>query len=345
MPQPNVRRQVKKRVSKIICGDAAEVLRTLPQGSVNMCVTSPPYYGLRDYGVTGQIGIEQSPQEYIVRLTEVFGEVMRVLADDGTLWLNIGDSYAGSGKGPMSIQVAGNGKNKNLYDMKSRIYDVPKRWDGIKPKDLIGIPWTLAFALREQGWYLRSDIIWHKKNCLPESTKDRPTKCHEHIFLLAKSPKYYFDYKAIQEPVKEVSKERYRRGRSANSKYVGQQGITEVRENFSDFDQEYRRKRDVWEVSTNTYKMNEHFAMFPEKLIEPCILAGSREGGVVLDPFFGSGTTGAVAKRLGREYIGIDINPRYIEKAEMRIAEVKPEKPYGNAAEDKARTTAGGGTI
>lgn len=326
-------------MSKVICGDAAEVLRTLPQGSVNMCVTSPPYYGLRDYGVTGQIGIEQSPQEYIARLTEVFGEVKRVLADDGTLWLNIGDSYAGSGKGPMSIQVAGNGKNKNLYDMKSRIYDVPKRWEGIKPKDLIGIPWTLAFALREQGWYLRSDIIWHKKNCLPESTKDRPTKCHEHIFLLAKSPKYYFDYKAIQEPVKEVSKERYRRGRSANSKYVGQQGITEVRENFADFDQEYRRKRDVWEVSTNTYKMDEHFAMFPEKLIEPCILAGSREGGVVLDPFFGSGTTGAVAKRLGREYIGIDLNPRYIEKAENRIAEVKPEKPYGNVSVNEARTT------
>lgn len=326
-------------MSKVICGNAAEVLRTLPQGSVNMCVTSPPYYGLRDYGVVGQIGIEQSPQEYIARLTEVFGEVMRVLADDGTLWLNIGDSYAGSGKGPMSIQVAGNGKNKNLYDMKSRIYDVPKRWEGIKPKDLIGIPWTLAFALREQGWYLRSDIIWHKKNCLPESTKDRPTKCHEHIFLLAKSPKYYFDYKAIQEPVKEVSKERYRRGRSADSKYVGQQGITEVRENFADFDQEYRRKRDVWEVSTNTYKMDEHFAMFPEKLIEPCILAGSREGGVVLDPFFGSGTTGAVAKRLNREYIGIDLNPRYIEKAEKRIAEVKPEKPYGNVSEDEARTT------
>ena len=302
-------------MSKVICGDAAEVLRTLPQGSVNMCVTSPPYYGLRDYGVSGQIGIEQSPHEYIGRLTEVFDEVKRVLTDDGTLWLNIGDTYAN------------------------------KLYKNAKQKDLIGIPWTLAFALREQGWYLRSDIIWHKKNCLSESTKDRPTKCHEHIFLLAKSPKYYFNYKAIQEPVKEVSKERYRRGRSANNKYVGQQGITEVRENFADFDQEYRRKRDVWEVSTNTYKMDEHFAMFPEKLIEPCILAGSREGGVVLDPFFGSGTTGAVAKRLNREYIGIDINPRYIEKAKMRIAEVKPEKPNGNAAENEVRTTAGGGTI
>lgn len=312
-------------MSKILCGDAAEVLKTLPPESVNMCVTSPPYYGLRDYGDQGQIGIEQSPDEYIARLVKVFDEVYRVLKSDGTLWLNIGDSYAGSGKGPMSLQVAGNGKNKNLYDMKSRIYDVPKKWENIKPKDLIGIPWMLAFALRERGWYLRSDIIWHKKNCLPESAKDRPTKCYEHIFLLAKSSKYYFDYKAIQEPIKEVSRERYKRGRSANSKYVGQQGITQVRENFSDFDQQYRRKRDVWEVSTNTYKMDEHFAMFPEKLIEPCILAGSAIGGVVLDPFFGSGTTGAVAKRFGREFIGIDLNARYLEKAKERIDKVLPE--------------------
>ena len=301
------------------------MLKTLPPESVNMCVTSPPYYGLRDYGEQGQIGIEQSPDEYIARLVEVFDEVYRVLKSDGTLWLNIGDSYAGSGKGPMSLQVAGNGKNKNLYDMKSRIYDVPKKWESIKPKDLIGIPWMLAFALRERGWYLRSDIIWHKKNCLPESAKDRPTKCYEHIFLLAKSSKYYFDYKAIQEPIKEVSRERYKRGRSANSKYVGQQGITQVRENFSDFDQQYRRKRDVWEVSTNTYKMDEHFAMFPEKLIEPCILAGSAIDGVVLDPFFGSGTTGAVAKRFGREFIGIDLNARYLEKAKERIDKVLPE--------------------
>lgn len=220
-----------------------------------------------------------------------------------------------------------------------------KPYKNVKQKDLIGIPWMLAFALRERGWFLRSDIIWYKKNCLPEGVKDRLTKCHEHIFLLAKSPKYYFDYKAIQEPLKEVSKARYKRGRSANSKYVGQQSITQVRENFSDLDQEFRRKRDVWEVATNTYKMDEHFAMFPEKLIEPCILAGSKEGGVVLDPFFGSGTTGAVAKRLNRECIGIDINPRYIEKAEMRIAEVTPEKPYGNAMENVPMTTVGGGTI
>ena len=291
-----------------------EVLKSLPQGSANMCVTSPPYFGLRNYGEANQIGTEETPEEYIGRLTKVFDEVYRVLIDDGTLWLNIGDTYA----------------NKHC---------------GLaKQKDLIGIPWMLAFALRERGWYLRSDIIWHKINALPEAVKDRPAKCYEHIFLLAKSPKYYFDYKAIQEPLKEVSKARYKRGRSANSKYVGQQSITQVRENFSDFDQEFRRKRDVWEVATNTYKMDEHFAMFPERLIEPCILAGSKEGGVVLDPFFGSGTTGAAAKRLGRSYIGIDINPRYIEKAKERISKVEPEKTQENRSDLESKTTEGGGT-
>lgn len=316
-----------KLMSKLLCGDAAECLKTLPNESVNMCVTSPPYYGLRDYGEDGQIGIEQSPQLYIERLVSVFDEVYRVLKKDGTLWLNVGDSYAGSGKGPISLAVKG--KNKNLYNKNSRIYEVPKEWANIKPKDLIGVPWMLAFALRDRGWYLRSDIIWFKKNCMPESAKDRPANTYEHIFLLSKSRRYYFDYKAIQEPLKEVSANRYKRGRSADAKYVGQQGIMEVRKDFSDFDQQFRRKRNVWEVSTNTYKMNEHFAMFPERLIEPCVLAGSAVGGVVLDPFFGSGTTGAVAKRLGREYIGIDLNARYLEKAKQRIDRVQAENTGG----------------
>ena len=314
-------------MNKLICADAAAGLKTLPSESVQMCVTSPPYYGLRDYGTDGQIGVEQTPQEYIDRLVEVFAEVHRVLKPDGTLWLNISDSYAGSGKGPMSIQVAGNGKNRNLYDMKSRIYEVPKRWENIKPKDMIGIPWMLAFALRDFGYYLRSDIIWHKTNCLPESVKDRPSKSYEHIFLFAKSPKYYFDYKAIQEPIKEVTAARYKRGRSGKAKYSGtqaSQGIDRKTDAVTEEIRQHKRKRDVWEVSTNTYRMDEHFAMFPELLIEPCILAGSREGDTVLDPFFGSGTTGAVAKRLGRSCIGIDLNPRYLEKAEMRIAEFKP---------------------
>lgn len=310
-------------MSKILCGDAVECLKTLPQESVNMCVTSPPYYGLRDYGEDGQIGIEQSPDEYIERLVKVFDEVYRVLAADGTLWLNIGDSYAGSGKGPMTLTA--DGKNKDVFDMQNRIYNVPKSWSGLKPKDLIGIPWMLAFALRNRGWYLRSDIIWYKKNCLPESVKDRPTKTYEHIFLLAKSSKYYFDYKAIREPLKQVSIERYKRGRSANGKYVGKQGISNAKENSLDYDQQFRRKRDVWEVSTNSYRMDEHFAMFPEKLIEPCILAGSKIGGIVLDPFFGSGTTGAVARRYGRDFIGIDLNAHYLEKAKERIDKVIPE--------------------
>lgn len=308
-------------MSKILCGDAAECLRTLPRESVNMCVTSPPYYGLRDYGEQRQIGIEQTPDEYIARLVEVFDEVYKVLANDGTLWLNLGDSYSGSGKGK-GLPIEKNEKDRPLYDSNSTIYTMPKSWCGIKPKDLIGIPWMAAFALRERGWYLRSDIIWYKTNSLPESVKDRPTKTYEHIFLFAKSKQYYFDYKAIQEPLKQVSKERYKRGRSDNSKYTRDktlQGINRQHEDFSMFDQEYRRKRDVWEVSTNSYRMDEHFAMFPEKLIEPCILAGSKVGGVVLDPFFGSGTTGAVAKRLGREYIGIDLNARYLEKAKERI--------------------------
>lgn len=313
-------------MNKIICADALDGLKSLASESVDMCVTSPPYYGLRDYGEEGQIGIEKSPQEYVKNLTEIFMEVHRVLKPTGTLWLNIGDSYAGSGKGPMSLAVAGNGKNKTLYEKNKRVQEVPKTWVGIKPKDMIGIPWMLAFSLRENGWYLRSDIIWKKRNCLPESVKDRPTKCYEHIFLLSKEKKYYYDYKAIQEPLMDVSKARYKRGRSANSKYVGQQGITQVRENFSDFDQEFRRKRDVWEVSTNTYKMDEHFAMYPEKLIDPCILAGSPKGGIVLDPFFGSGTTGAVSKRLGRQYVGIEINPKYCEKAGQRIAQVKEQE-------------------
>lgn len=309
-------------MSRIICADAAAGLKTLPSGSVRMCVTSPPYYGLRDYGEDGQIGIERTTQKYIARLVEVFAEVYRVLKPDGTLWVNISDSYAGSGKGPMLIQVAGNGKNKNLYDMKSRIYEVPKKWEKIKPKDMIGIPWMLAFALREFGYYLRSDIIWHKPNCLPESVKDRPVKSYEHIFLLSKSPKYYFDYKAIQEPIKAVTAERYTRGRSGKAKHTGtgaSQGIDRKTDAVTDESRQFKRKRDVWGVSTNTFRMDEHFAMFPEKLIEPCILAGSKEGDTVLDPFFGSGTTGAVAKRLGREYIGIELNPKYCEKARARI--------------------------
>ena len=316
-------------VDKIICADAIEGLKTLDSASVNMCVTSPPYYGLRDYGVDGQIGIEQSPEEYIARLTDVFTEVKRVLKSDGTLWINISDSYAGSGKGPMSEKLAGNGKNSKLYQKDSAIYVVPKKWNGIKPKDMIGIPWMLAFSLRESGWYLRSDIIWHKPNALPEGVKDRPIKSYEHIFLLSKSARYYYDYMAIREPLKRKITKQNKHEPSINSKYVEQnfrhKWMNKLHKGFSERDNNFRKKRDVWEINTNTYRMKEHFAMYPERLIEPCVLAGSKVGGVVLDPFFGSGTTGAVAKRLGRNYIGIDLNPKFCELARQRIEKVKTE--------------------
>lgn len=308
-------------MSAILCSDAVAGLKTLPQGCARMCVTSPPYYGLRDYGTDGQIGIEQSPREYIDRLVEVFAEVYRVLRPDGTLWVNISDSYAGSGK-DIGLTEEANEKGRPIYGKNNAVFRMPKRWGSIKPKDMIGIPWMLAFALRDFGYYLRSDIIWHKINSLPESVKDRPTKFYEHIFLLSKSPKYYYDYKSIQEPIKAVTAARYMRGRSGKAKYAETkmcQGINRKTDAVTDESRQFKRKRDVWEVSTNTFRMDEHFAMYPEKLIEPCILAGSEKGDTVLDPFFGSGTTGAVAKRLGREYIGIEINPKFCEKAYARI--------------------------
>lgn len=258
-------------MSRIICADAVAGLKTLPPESVQMCVTSPPYYGLRDYGEDGQIGIEQTPREYIERLIGVFAEVYRVLKPDGTLWVNISDSYAGSGKG-IGLREEENEKDRPIYDKDNQVFQMPKRWGSIKPKDMIGIPWMLAFALREFGYYLRSDIIWHKINGLPENVKDRPAKSYEHIFLLSKSPKYYYDYKAIQEPIKAVTAARYTRGRSGKAKYSGaqaSQGIDRKTDAVTDESRQFKRKKDVWEVSTNTFRMNEHFAMYPEKLIEP----------------------------------------------------------------------------
>ncbi len=316
--------------NQILCADALDGLRSLPDGCVSMCVTSPPYYGLRDYGVADQIGTEQTPAAYITRLVAVFREVRRVLRDDGTLWVNIADSYAGSGKGLSRRPVTEQRPDKQLYlrEADSIPADMPHVWDGIKSKDMIGIPWMLAFALRADGWFLRSDIIWNKINCLPESVRDRPTKSYEHIFLLAKSSHYYYDAEAIKEPITESSRVRYQRGRSGKNKYgefSGDKGI-----NGSDYAEKMRgkttrNKRDIWNISTNSYRMGGHFAMFPEKLVEPCILAGCPADGIVLDPFFGSGTTGAVAKRLGRQYIGIDINSQYCRMAQGRIDAVANE--------------------
>lgn len=322
-------------MNKIFCGDAPEVLRQLPSESVQMCVTSPPYYGLRDYGVDGQLGCEPSPLAYAERLVEVFREVRRVLRQDGTLWLNIGDCYAGSGKGIWSKPVSERPKSKQLYCCKDEdaTAAVPKRWHDIKQKDMIGIPWLLAFSLRDDGWYLRSDIIWQKPNCLPEPVKDRPTKSYEHLFLLSKSPQYYYDSAAIMEPMANSTVERNKRAVSEKNKYagglpgIGVQAIFKPRPCTQSSGM--RNKRDVWSVSTNSYRAEGHFAVFPERLIEPCVMAGSRENDIVLDPFFGSGTTGAVCKRLGRQYIGIELNPEYCALAKKRINEVKEEAPVG----------------
>lgn len=301
----------------IIVSDALKALKQIKTESIDCCVTSPPYYNLRDYGVDGQIGIEAAPEEYISKLTEIFREVRRVLRNDGTLWLNIGDSYAGSCKG----------KIKNSE---------------IKPKDLIGIPWLLAFALRADGWYLRQDIIWQKTNCMPESVKDRCTKSHEYIFLLAKSARYYFNAEAISEPIAGSSTKRYLQNIEAqkgSERYPGKTngamkaalprfggkkyGNGESDKNRTKSGSVYvptlrRNKRDVWAVSTASFK-GAHFAVFPEQLVEPCVLAGCRKGGIVLDPFCGSGTTGVVARKNNRNFIGIELNPQYAELADERF--------------------------
>ncbi|MDR1454941.1 MAG: site-specific DNA-methyltransferase [Tannerella sp.] len=296
--------------------DCLSGLKLLPDNSVNCGVTSIPYYGLRDYGtatwvggnpncahsdrnetnIDSQIGLEETPEAYVFRIVEVFMEVHRVLKSTGTLWLNIGDSYwGGKGYGGSSAgiyQYERRKANKSItrecsnFGGPGTIRPTDRKHEYIKPKDLIGIPWTIALALRNAGWYLRQDIIWHKPNPMPESVKDRCTKSHEYIFLLTKSRKYYFDFKAILEPTAD--------GKST------------------------RHKRDVWTVCTKAEKEN-HFAVFPEALIVDCIKAGCPENGIVLDPFMGSGTTAVVARKLNRNYIGFELNPEYIEIANRRL--------------------------
>lgn len=314
-------------IDTVIQGDCREVLKTLPDQSINCCVTSPPYYGLRDYGMSEQIGLEKTPEEFINELTDVFREVKRVLTDDGTLWLNIGDSYWGSGSSgydftgkltEASKLQEGSKGTINLSRIPKRIGNV----NGYKNKDLIGIPWMLAFALRNDGWYLRQDIIWHKPNPMPESVTDRCTKSHEYIFLLSKKPKYYFDHEAIQEEAKAEYEGRYKYEFMTGKQQehfrpdgaVNTMGIKEYTG--------MRNKRDVWSVTTKPCR-EAHFATFPEDLIEPCILAGCPIGGVVLDPFFGSGTTGRVAAKFNRHYLGIELNPEYIEISNRRTNQVQ----------------------
>ena len=361
-------------IDKIYQGDSLEVLKTFEDNSIDCCVTSPPYYALRDYGVDGQIGLEETPEKYIERLTEVFMEVYRVLKPNGTLWLNIGDSYNGY-KGNAKSQyndskfVGGHGGHPTRpsgYGLECK---------ELKPKDLIGIPWMLAFSLRNAGWYLRQDIIWQKGNPLPESVKDRCTKSHEYIFLLSKSQKYYFDYEAIQEEANPnyISKNirfggnKYgdnddphfqiysgnvyepkmkvrtqnngyskagghrdnsggvgdysKHGHTKNCQYDGQVPNTmhlKREEGIKDEVYFVRNKRDVWSINIKPNK-EAHFATYPPKLVSTCILAGCSEGGVVLDPFMGSGTTALACVRLGRHYIGSEISEKYVSMANEKI--------------------------
>lgn len=313
----------------MLLGDALEQLQTLADESAYTCVTSPPYYNLRDYGATGQIGAEDAPEEYIDKLVDVFREVRRVLRPDGTLWLNIGDSYA-----TKTGRYAPNLSEKNVCGKPSR--GTPA---GYKHKDLIGIPWMLAFALRADGWYLRQDIIWQKPNAMPESVRDRCTKSHEYIFLLAKSDRYYFDHAAIKEPRNSCKNDavagskgafgprqtRLRGSGNLQKKYRPTPGGKHLGGNIPySGENPLRSRRDVWSVATKGCK-GEHFAVFPEQLIEPCILAGCPEGGTVLDPFTGSGTTGAVAKRLRRDFVGVEINAKYWAMAQERISSTQVE--------------------
>lgn len=295
-------------------GDCREVLKLLPENSIQCCVTSPPYFGLRDYGHDGQIGLEATPDEYVAKIVDVFREVRRVLRKDGTLWLNIGDSYASFRDGKATPDSTRGSDTGTLIPKGSAKNRMASTFQGtaIKHKDLIGIPWRVAFALQADGWYLRQDVIWNKPNPMPESVQDRCTKAHEYLFLLTKSSHYYYDYQAIMEPVTESSVKRLtqrtlenQKGSSrvpgktnGNMKAVG--GL------------ETRNRRSVWTINTQPYS-GAHFATYPPELVQPCILAGSKAGDTILDPFGGSGTTGQVALELGRKALLIELNPAYEE--------------------------------
>ncbi|WP_214072581.1 site-specific DNA-methyltransferase [Mucilaginibacter sp. dw_454] len=304
-------------VNQIYHSDCLTGLRSLPDDFVQCCITSPPYWRLRDYGVAGQLGSEDTPEEYIKALTEIFSEVKRVLKPEGTLWLNLGDAYWGSGKaGKNSAYQA---KHREFGKSSKNIARFGQPTTGkhaeIKNKDLIGLPWMVAFALRKQGWYLRQDIIWHKPNHMPESVTDRCTKAHEYVFLFSKSPKYYFDHTAIKTPAKgkTIADRTSRMARKAPENKL----VNCFRKERGPYDTANRRS--VWSIITVPFK-GAHSAAFPPELPELCLKAGSREGDIVLDPFMGAGTTALAATRLNRQYIGFEINPGYIQLAEERIS-------------------------
>lgn len=313
-------------MDKILFGDCRDIMRRWAADGVRAqtCVTSPPYFGLRDYGHEGQIGLEPTPEAYIAAMVEVFRCVREVLADDGTLWLNIADSYAGGGG--FSPNSPSNQAGSKQTTHKGSIRGTIKPQGEVKAKDLIGIPWMLAFALRADGWYLRQDIIWHKPNPMPESVRDRCTKAHEYIFLLSKSERYYFDSEAMKEPAvseKPAGNKRHKYVDAytdgENEKHRTKAGLLAL----TGREWKKRNRRSVWAVATQPYS-GAHFATFPPALIEPCILAGSRPGDIVLDPFMGSGTTAQVATKHGRRYLGCELNPQYEKLQTERIASVQP---------------------
>ena len=317
---------------RILTGDSKDALGGVEEKSVQCCVTSPPYWGLRDYGVHGQLGLEKTPEEYVEKLVAILREVKRVLKNDGTLWLNLGDSYWNNFGGGSGTCTTGNAKALQARGRQNK----PKSND-YKIKDLVGIPWMVAFALRSDGWYLRSDIIWNKPNPMPESVTDRPTKAHEYIFLLSKSQKYYYDAEAIKEQaVDNPDRERFvynsNHKRDYNTKYKGIKmggGGTSFKGHSGNRKSNWelinkdgnRNKRSVWTITTKPYS-EAHFATFPEALPKTCILAGSKPGDTILDPFSGSGTTGKVALSLGRDYVGIELNPEYVKLHDNRITQI-----------------------
>ena len=341
----------------------------IADNTVQCVVTSPPYYGLRSYGIgteNGEIGLEPTPDEYVAKMVQVFREVKRVLKDDGVLWLNLGDSYAGGGG------ASGHTSETTNFGRKTESYGAVKTGGntyGVKAKDLLGIPWMVAFALRADGWYLRSDIIWSKPNPMPESVKDRPTKAHEYVFLLSKSQKYYYDAEAIFEVANYDGRKdtQYKGGNKDVSCFEHERWANKIRgfktkdqlpdnqhhgadilssrkqdntgnPTYTGFNDRYRdnhpdglparNKRSVWTINTQPFK-GAHFAVMPEKLVEPCVLAGSRVGDVILDPFAGSGTVGVVAQKLGRAFIGVELNPEYVKLAEARLIATPVALPMG----------------
>lgn len=298
---------------KTLVGDCMESMRSLPDQSIHCCVTSPPYFGLRDYGMEGQIGLEETPEAYVQRMVEVFREVKRVLRDDGTLWLNIGDTYAGyHGNKNAAYDAAPSNKGGYFENQRKTLVN----HSGIKNKDLIGIPWMLAFALRADGWYLRQDIIWNKPNPMPESVRDRCTKAHEYVFLLSKGPRYHFGTEAMREDaVKGAAGSSFNKGKTAEHQLGRSSDADRVEDGK-------RNRRSVWSVATRPYK-GAHFATFPPDLIEPCILAGCPAGGTVLDPFGGSGTTAGVAVAHGRSAVLCELNPEYAALVPDRIESIR----------------------